>query len=61
MSALGAIAWFVALLINILVIFHFVGLSGLVNMFPEGRRWWLLPSQLMSLATFAIICIYHPF
>tara|TARA_Y100000310_G_scaffold321546_1_gene379311 strand:+ start:2656 stop:2838 length:183 start_codon:yes stop_codon:yes gene_type:complete len=56
-----AILWFLWLLFSIYLIFEFVGMSGLVSMFPEGRRWWHLPSQLLSIGHFAIVVLFHPF
>ena len=61
MTALLTIIWFIGLILSILGVFHFVGMSGLVNMFPEGRRSWMLPAQLLSLAVFAAVVINHPF
>lgn len=61
MAALFTILWFIALIVSVLSVFHFIGMSGLVNMFPEGRREWMLPAQLLSLAVFAAIVLNHPF
>lgn len=54
------ILWFIGLLVSIYAIFVTVGMQGLVGMFPEGKRWWHLPSQLLSLAVFSIFVLYHP-
>jgi hypothetical protein len=60
-EAAKVIGWFIGLIISIISVFQFVGISGIVNMFPEGRRWWMLPTQLLSLVIFAIVVLYHPF
>ena len=56
-----AIIWFLWLLATIWAIFAFVGMSGIVELFPESRRWWHLPSQLLSIGHFAIVVLCHPF
>lgn len=56
MSSLYAIGWFITL-----VIFHFVGFSGLTSMFPEGERGWHFPAQIASLVFFAIVILANPF
>ncbi|WP_458717029.1 hypothetical protein [Pseudomonas gregormendelii] len=61
MTAALGIFWFVGLLLSIYAIFQTVGSAMMVNFFPEGRRWWQFPSQLVSLAVFAAFCINHPF
>lgn len=61
MAALIVIAWFVCLLLSIWLVFNFVGAAGLVRMFPEGWRWWLLPVQWLSLAFFAAMVLINPF
>jgi drug/metabolite transporter superfamily protein YnfA len=61
MSSLYAIGWFLLLAVSILSVFELVGMRTMVNFFPEGRRWWQLPAQLVSLAIFAVIVISHPF
>lgn len=61
MSNLYAIVWFLLLAFSILSVFELVGMRSMVNFFPEGRRWWQLPAQLVSLAIFAAIIINHPF
>ena len=61
MDALLNIAWFVWLMLSLAVVFHFVGMTALVNMFPEGRRPWQLPAQWCSLANFAACVLLHPF
>lgn len=61
MGALIGIVWFVALLVSVCLVFAFVGVVQLVNMFPEGRRWWMLPAQIGSLAAFAAVVHFHPF
>ena len=61
MSALIAIGWFLWLCLSVVLVFHFVGMSSIVNMFPEGRRRWHLPAQLFTLAFFAAAVLCHPF
>jgi hypothetical protein len=61
MSALLAIGWFISLYVSVAVVFHTIGWSGLVRMFPEGWRWWQFPVQLLSLAFFAAVVLNHPF
>lgn len=60
MTALFTIGWFVALLVSIAIVFEFVGWSGLIRMFPEGRRWWVQPLQWLSLILFALVVIFNP-
>jgi hypothetical protein len=61
MTALLSIAWFLALLLSVCAVFQFVGMRLMVSYFPEGRRWWMLPAQLGSLALFAALIHYNPF
>ena len=61
MEATLTIIWFIALLISIASIFEFVGMSALTDFFPEGRRWWQLPVQFLTLAIFAVLVLVHPF
>lgn len=61
MNATIAIFWFLGLLLSICVVFEVVGLRRMVQMFPEGNRWWLFPAQLGSLAIFAALVHYNPF
>lgn len=61
MAALLAIAWFVGMIVSIFLIFELIGCASMVRMFPEGRRWWLLPVQLGSLAFFAALVLFNPF
>ena len=61
MSSLYAIGWLLLLAVSTLSVFELVGMRLMVNFFPEGRRWWHLPTQLVSLAIFAAIVINHPF
>lgn len=55
-----SISWFIALLISMVLIFQFIGFSGLTRMFPEGHRSWHFPAQLGTLLLFAIVILYHP-
>lgn len=60
-SALYVIGWFVGLLISIALVYNWVGMAGLTAMFPEGRRWWHIPVQLLTLILFAFVILHHPF
>lgn len=59
-SALS-IAWFVGLLVSIYLIYMTWGNAMLVGMFPEGKRWWMPWSRLISLAVFSAVVLYNPF
>lgn len=61
MGAVFAIGWFLLLLLSIFAIYRSVGVHFMVNFFPEGRRWYWLPLQLLSLASFAALVHFHPF
>lgn len=61
MSAVSLIGWLFALYITIKMVFVFVGSAQMVAYFPEGNRRWLLPVQLLSLASFAAVVLFHPF
>lgn len=61
MAALLAISWFVWLIGSVVCIFHFIGFSGLTAMFPEGRRSWHFPIQLLTLVNFALVVKFDPF
>lgn len=61
MTALLGILWFIGLIINILAIKEFGRMEAMVSMFPEGRRWWILPGFLVTLVTFAALVRYNPF
>ena len=61
MTAFLNILWFIGFVLSILLVFEFVGFRGLVNMFPEGRRAWHLPLQLLTLVFFAAMVLYNPF
>jgi hypothetical protein len=55
------IAWFVVLLVSINLIYSTIGIHYMVSFFPEGKRWYQLPLQLVTLALFATVVLYHPF
>lgn len=60
MEPLKVIGWLAWLLLSAVLVYEFVGVRALVQMFPEGRRPWMLPAQLASLAFFAAAAICHP-
>lgn len=55
------ILWLIAMYVATRCVFTFVGLRYMVQMYPEGNRWYIFPLQLVSLAVFAITVLYHPF
>ena len=55
------IGWFLWLWLSVYLVFVFVGFSGLVGMFPEGRRVWHLPVQLLCMCHFAVVVLLQPF
>ena len=61
MSNIQAIFWFIGLLLAIQAIRVTFGWAGLVAMFPEGKRWWMFPVQILSLVFFAVIIRLNPF
>ena len=60
MDALIHAGWVIWLWLSIGLVFDLVGLRGLVQMFPEGKKWWLLPVQIASLAFFALAVLFNP-
>lgn len=61
MSALIGIAWAFGVLVSSLLIYMTWGNIMLVQMFPEGRRWWMPWSRLAALCVFAVVVLFHPF
>lgn len=61
MSAAIAILWFLALLASASLVFWCCAIRGLVQMFPEGNRWWISPACILSLVIFSIVVLLHPF
>lgn len=61
MTELMAILWFIMLLLSVAAVFNFIGSALMVQFFPEGRRWWQLPAQLLSLAFFGAMVLLNPF
>lgn len=59
--SLYMLLWFPLLFVSVIAVFQLVGTRLMVCYFPEGRRWWMFPSQLLSLVAFAAIVINHPF
>jgi|GEM_PF-3172294 len=60
MNEMYVIFWAAWLLLAIELVFQFVGMRLMVAYFPEGRRWWMLPAQLGSLAFFATAVLFSP-
>lgn len=58
---LYAILWIVGLILAILAIYQTIGLHFMVNFFPEGKRWYQVPFQWLSLVSFATLILFHPF
>ncbi|UKS71528.1 hypothetical protein VIK251_00201 [Klebsiella phage vB_KpnM_VIK251] len=61
MTALLAILWFLWLFISVAAVFECVGWRSMVQFFPEGRRRWMLPLQLLTLFNFAVCILQNPF
>lgn len=61
MTALLTIAWLLCLAASLLAIYQTVGAHLMVTFFPEGKRWWMFPAQMASLAAFAAVVTFHPF
>jgi len=55
------IVWIVGMLFSLVFIYMTIGYTGLCCMFPEGKRWWHTPSELLSLSFFAALIHFHPF
>jgi len=61
-SLLGQIlAWGLAMLVSVVSVLELVGMRLMVAYFPEGRRWWQVPAQFVSLAVFAALVHFNPF
>lgn len=61
MGALIAIGWALGLLCTVFGIYVTWGDAQLVNMFPEGRRWWRPWTRLIALTVFAAVVLANPF
>ena len=61
MTAALNILWFVGFVLSMVLVFEFIGFRGLTNMFPEGRRAWHFPVQILTLVFFASMVLYNPF
>ena len=61
MQTLRIIGWTLALLLSLRLIFIFVGVQGLIQMFPEGKKWWILPVQWLCIILFTVLIIINPF
>lgn len=61
MEALKVIGWFVLFLTSVSFIYETVGIHRMVCFFQEGKRWYQIPLQWLSLGIFAAVVINHPF
>lgn len=61
MTALIPILWALWFAISVGAVFECVGWRSMVQFFPEGRRWWMFPVQLVSLGNFAACVLFNPF
>lgn len=61
MTVVLLIVWSLLLLISVAGIYQTIGLHLMVQYFPEGKRWWMFPSQIVALAVFAAVITFHPF
>lgn len=60
MDALLAIGWFLWLALSIMLVQDATHALVLTRLFPEGRRWWMLPLFLLALAFFAACVRFAP-
>lgn len=60
MEALKVIGWAAWLIFATLLVFQFVGFRTMCEFFPEGKRAWHLPAQLVALAFFAAAVLCNP-
>lgn len=61
MQELYVIIWVAILCLSVVLNFHFVGMRLMCAFFPEGKRWWMLPVQVVTLVFFAAVVLCHPF
>lgn len=61
MSLEYTLTWLILLAFSIYLVFVLVGMRLMVQFFPEGRRWWQTPVQLLALMFFALVVLYQPF
>ena len=61
MTAIVAIGWALGLLVSVVIVHATIGNHGLVQMFPEGHRWWMPWSRLAALCLFAAAVLANPF
>lgn len=61
MPALMVVLWVLWFVIAVRLNFEFVGMRSMVQFFPEGWRWWMLPVQLLTLFNFAMCILFNPF
>lgn len=61
MSIFLGILWFVGLLMSYAWVETIFGYMGLTGMFPEGSRWWHIPSGILAMAVFAGYILANPF
>jgi hypothetical protein len=60
MAPLLSMIWLVVFVFSIMLLFHFIGIARLTDMFPEGRRWWHIWAQLSAIAFYTIIVLINP-
>lgn len=61
MTALLNILWFLGFMWSIWLVFEYIGISRLLDMFPEGKQDWHFPVQILTLVFFGAMVLYNPF
>jgi len=60
MEALKTLGWAVWIMASYLAVEEFFGYGGIVRMFPEGKRWWMTPAQMLALLSFTMAVVHSP-
>lgn len=60
MNEIKIIGWFTLLVISVVCTYNTIGYAGLTAMFPEGKMWWHLPVQMLSLLFYTVVVLNHP-
>jgi hypothetical protein len=60
-SEIIAIGWAFGVLVAVWGIYLAWGDTMLVQMFPEGHRWWMPWTRLASLLVFSAVVLANPF